>query len=186
MDAEGEKSQTLSFSYEFSLQRVPFAKPADSEDAEPQHMSLLIHTLHDGIVGSRAHETGGLAELHFQVIPFRVVPDFYFFGHMVSPALSWSVKYAVTTKASSAAYFTTLHRVIRTRDAYLGRRLQHTFDLRLHPGHFLMLENMRDPLIRESHRSAEAVMDDLHISPSGNSVLPTGHCLVRHLNMRKG
>ena len=71
-------------------------------------------------------------------------------------------------------------------DAYLGRRLQHAFDLRLHPGHFLMLENMRDPLIRESHRSAEAVMDDLHISPSDNSVLPTGHCLVRHPNRRKG
>jgi hypothetical protein len=80
--------QTLSVSYEFSFQWASFAKPADSEDAEPQHMSLLIHTLHDGIMGSRTHEARCLAELHFQVIPFRVKPDFYFFGHMVSPALS--------------------------------------------------------------------------------------------------
>src|SRR5207248_8513388 len=92
---------------EFGFQWPTFSKTADAEDTKPQHTSLFIYTLHHSIMSSRTHEARCLAELHLQVIAFRVKPDFYFFGHMVSPDLSWSVKYAVTTKASSGGYFTT-------------------------------------------------------------------------------
>src|SRR5215475_14192297 len=86
-----------------------FREPADTQHTKSQHVSLFINSLHDGIVSSRAHETRRLTELHFQVVPFRVKPDLYFVGHIVSPSFSRSVRYAVTTNPSAEGYFTTTH-----------------------------------------------------------------------------
>ena len=65
-----------------------FAKPTDPKNAEPEHMPLFIDPLHDCIVSSWTHETRRLTEPHFQVIRFRVKPNFYFFGHNISPGFS--------------------------------------------------------------------------------------------------
>ena len=57
-----------------------FAKSADTEHAEPQHMPLFVYPFHDSIVSRGPHETRRLTELHFEVVRFRIKPDFYFFG----------------------------------------------------------------------------------------------------------
>ncbi len=74
------------------FQRVVFAELTDAEHAKSQDMSLFINPLHHGIMCRGAHEARSLTELYFKVICFRVEPDFYFCRHIVSPALSWSVK----------------------------------------------------------------------------------------------
>jgi hypothetical protein len=69
-----------------------FAEPTDTEHAESQDMPLFINPLHHGIMCRGAHETRSLTELYFEVICFRIKPDFYCCRHIVSPALCWSVK----------------------------------------------------------------------------------------------
>lgn len=75
-------------SHEFSFQRMAFAKSADTEHTEAQHMPLFVNPFHDSIVSRGPHEARRLTELHFEVVRFRIKPDFYFFGHIVSPVLS--------------------------------------------------------------------------------------------------
>jgi hypothetical protein len=69
-----------------------FGKATDAKHAEAQDTPLFIDTLHDGIMRSRPHEARSLSKLDFQVIGFRIKPDFYFFGHRRSPGFSWSVR----------------------------------------------------------------------------------------------
>jgi hypothetical protein len=69
-----------------------FGKATDAEHAEAQDTPLFIDPLHDGIVRSRSHEAWSLSKLNFQVIGFRIKPNFYFFGHRHSPGFSWSVR----------------------------------------------------------------------------------------------
>ena len=69
-----------------------FGKATDAEHAEPQDLPLFIHSLHHRIMRRRPHEARGLPKLDFQIIRFWIKPDFHFFGHMRSPALSWSVR----------------------------------------------------------------------------------------------
>ena len=69
-----------------------FAKAADAEHAETEHMPRLVHSFHDGIMGRRSHKARRLTELHFEIVRFRIKPDLYFFGNMISPDFSRSVK----------------------------------------------------------------------------------------------
>jgi hypothetical protein len=87
-EGENRVSRSLFSSHEFGFQGRSFLNRLTPEDTESPNMSLFVHALHDGIVGSGTHEPPCITELHFQKISLRVEPDFYFFGHMVAPALS--------------------------------------------------------------------------------------------------
>jgi len=64
-----------------------FPESAYAEHAETNDTALLIHALHHRIASRRPHVTGRVREGHFEVINFRVKPQFYFIGHNVSPDL---------------------------------------------------------------------------------------------------
>lgn len=71
---------------------MAFAKAADAEHAETEHMPSLVYAFHDGIMRRRPHDARCLTELHFEIVRFRIKPDLYFFGHMISPDFSRSVE----------------------------------------------------------------------------------------------
>src|SRR5713226_388403 len=85
------------------------AKPAHSKNTEAYDMPTLVHALHQSVMRGLTHVPRHIAEPHLQEISLGIEPDFYFFGHTVSPPFTVSVKYAVVTKASSGKYFTTRH-----------------------------------------------------------------------------
>ena len=45
------------------------AKPADAENAEPDHLSMFVDSLHERVVGGFAHEPGGMAALSPSIKP---------------------------------------------------------------------------------------------------------------------
>ncbi len=56
--------------------------------------------------------------------------------------------------------------MIRTRNPYFSRRLEHPFNLCLHIGHFLMPENMCCPFVGQPDGSAKTITDGFHRSPT--------------------
>ncbi|MEY2579791.1 MAG: hypothetical protein QOI49_2615 [Verrucomicrobiota bacterium] len=73
-----------------------FPESAYAEHAETNDVALLIHALHDPIVSRRPHVTGPVRKRHFEIINFRVEPEFYFVGHNVSPnqLIDFAYRYA--------------------------------------------------------------------------------------------
>src|SRR5438270_12012761 len=72
---------------DFGFERMIFLESAYAEHAETNDTALLIHALHQRIGSSRPHVTGRVGKGHFEVIAFRVKPQFYFIDHNVSPDL---------------------------------------------------------------------------------------------------
>ena len=50
---------------QFGFQGAAFSETADAEDSESQHASLVVYTLHDGVMAGRPHESWRIAEQHF-------------------------------------------------------------------------------------------------------------------------
>jgi hypothetical protein len=73
-----------------------FPESAYAEHAEANDTALLIHPLHDRIAPRRPHVTVRIGKGHFEVINFRVEPEFYFVGHNVSPnqLIDFAYRYA--------------------------------------------------------------------------------------------
>ena len=72
---------------EFGFEGMILPESAYAEHAETNDPALLIHALHDAIASRKPHVTGCVRKGHFEVINFRVKPQFYFIGHNVSPDL---------------------------------------------------------------------------------------------------
>jgi hypothetical protein len=62
-----------------------FPESAYPEHAETNDTALLIHALHDRIAPRGPHVTVRIGKGHFEIINFRVKPQFYFVGHNLSP-----------------------------------------------------------------------------------------------------
>src|SRR5438477_8852365 len=92
---------------QFSFQRSFSCEGAYSENTKANDIAISVNAFHHGVVGSFLHVTGRFLELHFKVISFAIKPNFYFVCHKSSPAFGLLVRYAVTTKASPAAYLIT-------------------------------------------------------------------------------
>jgi hypothetical protein len=73
------------------LQRIGFLEAVYAHDAEADDVAFDIHTFHHGIVLGFLLVTAGVRKSPFEIIGFRVEPDFYFGGHKSSPAFSLSV-----------------------------------------------------------------------------------------------
>src|SRR5204863_9268943 len=66
---------------EFGFKRMIFSESAYAEHAETNNTALLIHALHHRIASRPPHFTGPVRKRDFEVINFRVKPQFYFVGH---------------------------------------------------------------------------------------------------------
>src|SRR5687768_2397769 len=59
---------------ELGFQGTTFFETTNAENTEPEHMALLIHSFHNGIMSSRPHKPRRIAELHLKIIAFCVEP----------------------------------------------------------------------------------------------------------------
>src|SRR5688572_11573821 len=50
---------------QFGFQGAALSETADAEDSESQHTSLVVYTLHDGVMAGRPHESWRIAEQNF-------------------------------------------------------------------------------------------------------------------------
>ena len=50
---------------QFCFKWSPLAKTADTENAEPDDLSMLVDALHQRVMRSFAHEPGSIAEPYF-------------------------------------------------------------------------------------------------------------------------
>src|SRR5436305_12826576 len=88
----GRERRTASTDGKVGYERLGFSETTHAQDAEADHMTILIDTLHDGVVLGLLLVAGGVGKADFQKIGLRVEPHFQFVGHKSSPAFGLSVR----------------------------------------------------------------------------------------------
>ena len=70
---------------QISFERMILLESANAEHAEADNTALLIYSLHYRIAIRRPHVAMHIRKGHFEVIHFRVKPQFHFIAHHISP-----------------------------------------------------------------------------------------------------
>src|SRR5438105_3787673 len=71
---------------EFDFERMVFLESANTEHAKTDNMAFFVYAFHHRIAFSRPHVAVRVRKSHFEVIHFRVKPQFQFIAHDIPPA----------------------------------------------------------------------------------------------------
>jgi len=79
-------SRVLRSRREFDFERMVFLESANTEHAKTDNTAFFVYAFHHRIAFSRPHVAVRVGKSHFEVIHFRVKPQFQFIAHDIPPA----------------------------------------------------------------------------------------------------